>query len=144
MRWDPKWDEQRADKVHAEEFKLKFGNIEIGDFLQRVQHFEFDHRHKSGHIQFKIAYSDYINNYYLWMFCCDSIHCNIERYFVAKDRIEECLLHSKRMLLSFDIALVSEWINDVRTQLYVNRMFIGQFVNISLEDRFNDLYVGMD
>ena len=78
------------------------------------------------------------------MFCCDSIHCNIERDFVATDRIADCLLHSKRMLLSFDIALVSEWINDVRSQFYVNSLFLGQFVNITLEERFNDLYVGMD
>ena len=149
MKWDPKWDKQvdhePARGEQAQEFKVKFGNIEIGDFLRRVQHFEFDHRDESGRVQFKIAYSDYINNYYLWMFCCDSIHCNIiERDFVATDRIKDCLLHSKRMLMSFDIALVSEWINDVRTQLYVNRMFIGQFANISLEDRFSDLYVGMD
>ena len=144
LNWDPKWEEQSADESRAEAFKLKFGNIEIGDFLQRVKHFEFDHRNENGRIQFRIAYSDYINSYYLWMFCCDSIHCNIDRDFVATGQISDCLFRAKRMLMSFDIALVSEWINDVRTQFYVNRMFIGQFVNITLEKQFSDLYVGMD
>lgn len=86
------------------------------------------------------------DNYYLWMMwvklfwtpfaectytffrfdrCCDLKKCMIQNDFVRSGRIEECFNEAVVILKSMDILLVGEWMNDIRTELYVNRLFFG-------------------
>ena len=49
----------------------------------------------------------------------------IQNDFVRSGRIEECFNEAVVILKSMDILLVGEWMNDIRTELYVNRLFFG-------------------
>merc|ERR1711937_702915 len=116
----------RQNELHKYR-KYKVSNIELDELLDRVDKYQNVNKEV---IRYKIAFNAYLNNYYLWTFCCTSKNCNINKNFVENGKINECMEHTMKMIMSFDIILVDQWMNDIRTQKYVNRMLFG---NISMK-----------
>ena len=57
------------------------------------------------------------------MFCCDSMNCNIRRDFENTGKIQQCYESAVRRIKSMDIVVVTEWLNDIRTAVYVNQLW---------------------
>eukprot|EP01083_Nonionella_stella_P154023 495714_1 len=132
---EPKYEGKAMQHKLKNYKKHKVSNIELGELLARVDEYQST---DSKRVKYKIAFNAYLNNYYLWMFCCDSKHCNIEKDLVETNKVNECLDHAMQMILSFDIILVDEWMNDIRTQQYVNHLLLA---NVSAAA---GAFVGMD
>eukprot|EP01083_Nonionella_stella_P067212 177615_1 len=115
---------------NASDAKYKFSNIEFGDFLRRVNKFEMGNRSLKWKTQYKIAFGAYVNNYYTWIFCCKWKFCQINRDFVATNKIEKCFEETIAKLKSFDLLLTTEWMRDIRIQLYVNQLFWSPWVDL--------------
>eukprot|EP01084_Bolivina_argentea_P171858 297728_1 len=132
----PEYKTEKRKKKLKQYYKHKLSNIELDEMLQRVDKYQNTNNSK---VKYKISFNAYLHNYYLWMFCCTSIHCNIDRNFVQRNKINECIKNAMRMINTFDIVLVDEWMNDMRTQKYVNYLLLGAEFNAP-----NNTYVGMD
>eukprot|EP01083_Nonionella_stella_P095687 268696_1 len=129
------------DTVHQMK-QYKFSNVEMEDFLQRVNVFELNEKLAgSKGYRNKVSFGAYLNNYYLWMFCCDDMFCNIKKDFEDAQRIKQCYNDAAAKIKSFDIVMVSEWMNDLRTRLYVNQMIFNRFV--ALNSYQHELFVDM-
>ena len=79
----------------------------------------------------------YINNYYLWIFCCNNKYCSIQRDFIKNGKIWKCLINSMELLLNFDIILITEWMNDIRSNLFVNKIFFNNKLNKNIKEKFS-------
>ena len=113
--------------------KHVFSHIDFDDFMQRVERFEMN---ESAQNKNKIAFSAYLNNYYLWMLCCDGKYCSIRKEFEEKGKIRSCYESAIAKIKSFDIILPSEWMNDLRARLFVNQFLFNKFVELkSFDDR---------
>eukprot|EP01084_Bolivina_argentea_P177179 306446_1 len=125
MRYNrrPELDNLTANNVH----KYLHSNILLSELLEQVDKYQNIRQRKAHH---RINFNAYLNNYYLWMFCCDSKDCNIQKDFIDKGIIDKCMEHAMKMIMSFDIVLVEEWLNDIRTQLYVNKLFFGDNIEV--------------
>eukprot|EP01084_Bolivina_argentea_P275014 468895_1 len=124
-------------KQIAEMKKYTFSNIEFEDFIRRVDKFEMNNT-LAGTDEYRnmIAFGAYLNNYYLWMFCCNDKYCNIQKHFENENRIEECYRNSVAKIKSFDIVMMSEWLNDLRTRLYLNELIFNKVLKLeSYDDR---------
>eukprot|EP01084_Bolivina_argentea_P177178 306442_1 len=119
----PQLDNVTATDVH----KYLHSNIVLSELLDQVGKNQNITEHRIYH---RINFNAYLNNYYLWMFCCADQNCNIQKDFIDKGKIYECMEHAIKMIMSFDIVLVEEWLNDIRTQLYVNKLFFGDNIEV--------------
>ena len=115
--------------VEDKQFETKkYAAIDFNDWLHRLITFEIKN-HNLGTTQHKMqsVRSMYISNYFLWISCCSNRWCNIQRdYIEIKDNNEKlisCYKKAIAILKSFDILLVTEWMNDIRSQVYVNNLF---------------------
>ena len=52
--------------------------------------------------------------------------CMIDSHFVNTGKVMDCMAHAMAWIQSFDIILINSWMNDARTEQYVNQMFMGQ------------------
>ena len=109
-------------EIQDSQKKYKLSATELDELLDDLEIYQNIHDKK---ISNKISFNAYVHNYYLWIFCCYSRDCNIEKDFALKgdDIIMECLNHTMKMLLSMNLVLVNEWFNDIRTMKYVDGMF---------------------
>merc|ERR1712062_34720 len=135
MKYDkkPNYDDSSRKHLLTQYKKHKLSNIELDELLMRVD--KYQNLNKSE-IKYKIAFNAYLNNYYLWMFCCNHKKCNIYKDFVLTGLINQCMQHAIKMIMSFDIVLVDEWINDLRTQTYVNRLLLGNLSFVGMDKAF--------
>ena len=114
--------------------KYKYSNIDLNDFLDRIYKFElnnnkFDIHH---HIKHHLPYSIYLNNYYLWMFCCDNMYCNFNKSLIGIDNKTKCLKHAQNIINNeIHLILINEWLNDINIQIYVNQV-INKYVSSSM------------
>ena len=104
-------------------FRFKYSNIALHDFLDRVEEFEMNNKDLSYHRaelmkEWILPYALYLRNYYLWFFCCNDEYCNLGK------REWECLEAAKIMIDAMDLILITEWMNDIRTQLHFNRVIV--------------------
>eukprot|EP01084_Bolivina_argentea_P215817 366490_1 len=67
--------------------KYKFANIELEDLLRRVEKFDMNNDANS---RSKFGVDVYLDNYYLWMFCCYRRTCRIKKDFIDTGKINEC------------------------------------------------------
>ena len=113
----------------------KYAAVDFNDWLHRLVRFEVENAQlgDKGHAMQSVR-AMYINNYVLWVACCSSRWCNIERDY-TEAQAATCFKKTVRILKSFDVLLVTEWINDLRTQLYVNRLFFED-AEVGDEKRF--------
>eukprot|EP01083_Nonionella_stella_P201739 737733_1 len=134
-----KYNKNPSSGHNASAAKYKFSNIEFGDFLRRVNKFEMGNRTFRYKDNYKIAFGAYLNNYYAWIFCCGHKFCQINRDFVQTNKIERCFEETISKLKSFDVLLTTEWMNDIGTTLYVNRLFWSHWVDLKgMYDRDSD------
>eukprot|EP01083_Nonionella_stella_P012312 34933_1 len=113
-------------RIDREDRIRKYSNLDVHEFMDRIEKFEMnttDVAHDGKHVR---SYASYINNYYLWMFCCHSKFCNIYKDFEAKGKINECYELARQSIVSFDIVMVSEWLNDIRMQMFVQQLLFGE------------------
>lgn len=115
-------------RVDAADTKSKFANLELADFLDRVERFELNDLDAARlpvdgkHVR---SFASYVSDYYLWMFCCHRKFCSIRKHFERTGRVEQCLESALRRLMAFDVVLIAEWLDDARTQSYLNRKLLG-------------------
>eukprot|EP01084_Bolivina_argentea_P213350 362366_1 len=116
-------------RINVNDKKFKYSNIDFHNFIDRITMFELNKLNNSdlpkdgNHVR---SFGSYINNYYLWMFCCEQKFCNIYKDFERKNKIEQCYNNAMEKIMKFDIVLISEWLNDIRIQLYVNKLLFGE------------------
>ena len=130
--------------IEDKQFKIKkYAVLDFNDWLNRLITFEIKNHNlgKPKHTMQSVR-SMYINNYFLWISCCPNRWCSIQRDYIEnndKNKIIQCFHKSIQILKSFDIILITEWMNDLRSQLYVNQLFFND-TNIEHESHF----IGMD
>ena len=134
-KYDDKYRENQDDLVH------KYANIDIHNFLLRIEKFELNVTDPADLPPFEDkhvrSYGSYIGNYFFWMFCCTHNACKFIRILcvleMAMPRLK-CYQDAVGTLQQFDIVVVSEWLNDYRMQMWVNKkvgdgwnkeMFVG-------------------
>eukprot|EP01084_Bolivina_argentea_P177180 306448_1 len=105
------------------QYKYKYSNIEMELFLDRVEKYElnntnYGHKYWHWHKNDFGPYLCYLNNYYLWLFCCDDEFCKV----MNDTNITQCFEHAKQMIDTFDVILITPWLNDKRTNVYVNKI----------------------
>ena len=109
-------------------YKHKLCNIELDDLLTRIERFELNNNSLygiNGNYSMKkqqLVGGVYISNYYLWMFCCNHKSCNILKDFILTNKIEICFNETIKKIKSMDIIVITEWLNDIRSSIYVNKM----------------------
>ena len=90
----------------------KYAALDFNDWLHRLIKFEIQND-ELGTAQHRMqsVRAMYINNYFLWISCCENRWCNIQRdYMQNKEngkKILECFDKSVRILRSFDILLIN-------------------------------------
>ena len=103
--------------------RYKYGNMALETMIDMVKMYELNDI--NGWRQTKyirtIAKHNYLYNYYLWFNCCHHYSCSIWDFNDTK--MEYCWYNSLKILKSFDIIMISEWLYDVRFQLYINFLF---------------------
>lgn len=102
--------------------KYKFSNILLSDIIYRVEQTEIiENKHKQH------RKSIFMNNYYLWLFCCDHSLCSNKFYIKNNDTTIEnwrinCLQTAKDKIINdIDIVLITEWLSDIRSAIFVNK-----------------------
>ena len=97
--------------------KYKYTNIPLSDIMARVETIEMKQNYFKGD-----AKSIYLNNYYLWLFCCDTTECSRNFYIDNNNKWKlNCLNHAKEIMENkIDIILITEWMNDMRIPIFVN------------------------
>ena len=104
----------------------KFSNIEFSYLIDRVE---------ADNLFF---YKIYMYNYYLWLFCCTERRCENLWDNHSENSLKwkvECLEKAKKMIESMDIVLVTEWLKDIQTITFVNKI-INKYVDV---DNISDL-----
>ena len=129
---------------HFETYKYKYSNIDLKDFLDRIEKFELmddEQFNKKHHIVHHPPFSIYLYNYYLWILCCDDMYCSIYKDFIGindnNNKTKNCLQTAQDMINSMDLILITEWLNDMRTQNYFNKV-IHEYIGI---DETKDLFI---
>ena len=97
---NPQYDGKSREQLLKQYEKYKISNIELDELLLRVDKYQ---NLNDTTVKYKIAFNAYLNNYYLWMFCCNHKKCNIYKDFLLKGLINECMKHAMKMIMSFDI-----------------------------------------
>jgi len=119
--------------------KYKWSGISLQEWLHRVNVTELHKIRRSNATKEKrnprVTNHMYLDNYYLWIFCCDTNLCNIYNDFIKTGKIWECLVNAMELLLNFDIIIITEWMNDMRPHLFVNKLFWGK-VDWSVQNRY--------
>lgn len=106
--------------------KYKFSNIEFTEFLDRVEKEKLN------------FYKVYLNNYYLWLFCCDDMICDQLWNNDHKNSTNikwklQCLNHAKTVINNMDIVLISEWLTDFRSIVFANEI-INKYLDVNEQD----------
>ena len=123
----------------ADSYRYKFANIEIGEFLDRVEEFEINDINFGETVgetvkdrnEHWFPYSVYVRNYYPWILCCDDILCRID----DMDHTE-CLETARKMIESMDLVIITEWMEDRRNQIYFNQILYRYLLN-QIDKRLN-------
>ena len=86
--------------------KYKFTNIPLSVIMDRVEKTEMKQNYYKGG-----AKSIYMNNYYLWLFCCNSTECSRNFYSNSNQKWKiKCFNHAKKLIKNqIDILLITEW-----------------------------------
>eukprot|EP01084_Bolivina_argentea_P138032 243099_1 len=116
------------------DFNLKpterFAAIDFNDFLYRIVKFEIEQKSLNDKL-----YQMFLNNYYLWSFCCLNEECNMARNFEFNgEKLKECIIDTMNVIKAFDFVFIKDWIQDLRVQHYVNELF---FVDNNVDDQKN-------
>ena len=113
-----------SKKIMASQYS-KYATIDFNDFLNRTIRFEINNQQMGKQWKPQKLRHMYINNYYTWAFCCDTRWCNVNNNIISdKNRFHKCLNDISNLIHSMDIILITEWLNDYRTQLFVNKLFV--------------------
>lgn len=108
----------------------RFAVIDFNDFLYRIVKFEIEQISINNDL-----YQMFLNNYYLWSFCCNKQKCVISRDIEYNiNLMQKCMDYTMNLLKSFDFIFIKDWIQDLRVQHYVNEIF---FKNNNIDDQRN-------
>lgn len=118
------------EDIEKEKEEERFAVIDFNDFLYRIVKFEIEQESINKHL-----YQMYLNNYYIWSFCCKKEQCSMARDIeLNNDLIIKCIKYTMNVINSFDLIFIKDWIQDLRVQHYVNELF---FEDNNIDDQQN-------
>ena len=131
---------ENTNKSEMEQLaKYNFAGLTLKEWIFRIMILEINnvHVYQNEFEEHEVLKQMYFNNYYLWIFCCDSRFCNIYKDFIKTGKIWQCLVNAMELLLNFDMVLITEWMNDLRSHLFVMKLFWNKIDFEILEHKFS-------